>query len=224
MTAAANALTSAREAPTKAREEPLVIDLPAGSVEAETISTLNRCNEATRAQERLFRAARPAILEHAESWWLARLLDGTLPDVPVKFRNPVNGDTVSWVVQDRTASADIDPAAAAELRELLGAKARGAVREETVYSFDAEVLAAPLADGSGTVHDLVGEAIAAALKKAVRAKRITQDQADQLVFKVTRRRLDPGFVKKLPKHAGDLETLRRCVRLLGSALVRFVRT
>lgn len=225
MPPAPNALASAREAtPATARESVLVVDLDPGSEEARSVSTLLEANATKAACETRYRSAREPLHRFAESWWVRRLLAGAAPGGPVKFRNPTTDETVSWVVQDRATSADLDPDAVAELGSLLGRRVAKEVVERTEYRFDPGILDAELPDGSGRVFDLVGEDLAKLLAKHVKAKRLTREQADALIVKRTRRSLAPGFLGRLPKLAGDEPTLVRALDLVGKAVLRFLRT
>ena len=138
------------------------------------------------------------VLKYATSRFIedfARV--GVLPETPMSVGNR-KGEDVTYVVQDKTASAKVSDEQIGGLVELLGEDAANAILiEETGYSFDSDILA----------QDGVSEALSAAIEATVAAGKLTPEQAEGLVKATTVRKVKAGTLARLADVCGKNRVL-----------------
>ncbi len=193
------------------------------------ITEFNRLSAEAKALKTKLEAVKGRIEAHADQtlipWWA---LFGELPEAPIKITCPFSGQSISYVVQDRTAGYAPSVEQVADLVAVFDAGFEPFLVDSTTYSFDADVLALRATDPEtgkrSTIQAMISRRIGTMLKILVQDGELRLDQAESLLTVETRRTFEPGFLARLPELVGrDAGRLARAVAAMGSAVVRFVK-
>jgi len=145
----------------------------------------------------------------------ACVAEGDLPPAPIKIQS-VNGQGVSFVVQDRCAQASVSDDQVEELRKLLGEeKAESLLLEDTSFALNQQVLALPM----------VSTIVESHLERAVEELRgLIGEQADTLIVAKSRRGFVPGTLGRIGEICGRSKSRTASfLRIMASAATRFIK-
>lgn len=192
---------------------------------AEAIVEVNTCQREAKALEARASMFKSMLKTYCEDQWTTYMATtGVSPQTPMKVINR-QGQSVTFVVQDRATGYVVKPEVEEALSDILGPGAvEDIVFEQTTFSFDPIVMAAPAIDGS-LVQDVVGEALTGLLETLVQEGKITQVQADGLLTANTIKTFKPGLLTRLPDLCGrKVGIFATAVAAVGSAIVRYVKS
>jgi hypothetical protein len=177
----------------------------------------------------LFKENTAAVKTYAEKRWLAHWASfRQQPETPVKVTTKA-GDSVAFVVADKTRGFAPNAKMIAELGDLVGAVTLdGHLNPAVTYSFNDEVLALeakdPMTSRKSTIMAMIARRINPLLEELVNSGQITRSQADALVSAEQVRVFDASFVAELPELCNrDPVRLGAAVTALGGAIVRFIK-
>jgi hypothetical protein len=172
------------------------------------------------------------LLDAGETRYAAEIARiGKRPPTPLRLRNEA-GASVTFSVSDRSATTDLRPDVLTRLEQVLGVSDLSSIVQTRVeFTFDAGVLAQPVADGStqknGTpvlVSDVVGRAISPVIAKLVKAGKLSPEQAELLIYPKLKRTLVPGVIDDMAELCGrSSEMILQFIRAVGSALTRSLK-
>lgn len=156
-------------------------------------------------------------------WSMAIGAQGLSLPSPIKLVNEA-GQTITFVVQDRSRSAELKADAYAELVTAIGSKqAKVATAEKVRVGFDPDVLDELALDGR-YVQDAVEEHAKLMVGDMVLQKVLTRAQAEKLLVVARTRRLREGFLSSIPHWCDlDVERFRAAICAVGAAFTRFIR-
>jgi hypothetical protein len=186
----------------------------------EAITDFLRHTKTSKEAEKLAGIAKTQVFDFAEARWLKMFEDGgEQPAGPFKIVN-VLGESVNFIVQDKSDGAELKYNAATDLKLLLGREASSAVETTTKFALDSDVLYERAACGFSTV----GACLANQVDNMVRATVISRDQADRLFKSREATVIKPKFLERLPLLADRCNVqLKELLGAVGSAIVRFIR-
>lgn len=157
---------------------------------------------------------------------------GVPPETPMQIVNSETGQTVTFVVQERTSSGLSDEQVE-QLESILGADAAARIiYDETRFSLDPVTLAQPVANGakdeeSGNVMsiaDVVNGALTEAVEKLVAAGYLSDVQVENLLAVERKRAVRPGTVDQAAVICGrDTVKVEQMLDALGSSCTRYVK-
>jgi hypothetical protein len=168
--------------------------------------------------------AKDRLLSHCDKRWVEELAASGEVPTPIKLVN-ADGQSVTFVVQDRTKTCRINASVFSELEKAIGRKnAKATTAEKKVIYFADEVLDQPSLEDARPVRDLVEEYLSLMVADMLVAKVITKEQADALVEITPTRTFTAGFLGRLPKFCGfDFDKLTAAVKSVGSAITRYLK-
>jgi hypothetical protein len=134
------------------------------------------------------------------------------------------GESVTFVVQDRSSGFEIKDDMYEDLGGLLGEGAlEQVVVDQTTFGFDPIVMLAPTPNGR-TVQEVVGDRLGGMLEDMVERGELSRGQADSLLAVKTFRTFRPGFLQLLPAIVGkSVKKFSEVVDAVGSAIVQYVK-
>lgn len=136
---------------------------------------------------------------------------GELPPTPVYITNE-EGESVTWVAQDRSASQAISPEQKEELMELLGEEeGKELLRTRVSFQFNSDVLARR---GATSVVDKY----LAMMTRELREKEIVKPDEDLVRANICET-FKPGTLKRLADICGrSTARIRRMIEIMGSGM------
>lgn len=145
---------------------------------------------------------------------------GVMPPTPVSVVNH-NGESLTWVVQDKTQQNTLNDEQVELLEGLLGEDAATiAIEEATVYGFNKDTMAE--AAGDTTVEEVVFELVNEVLMKDTR---LSDEQKSSLIDSNTVKRLRPGMLGRLAEITGaDATKIEQVVEAIGSGLPHYLKS
>ena len=149
--------------------------------------------------------------------------NGVFPETPLLLQNE-DGQTVTFVVSDMTASTRVTDEQVDSMNQLLGAdRAADLFYQQTTFSFDSEVLALP---GVSEAVEKALDRVVARLTTADDSGKalLTQEQAEMLISAKTITAFRPGTVQRMPEICGrDVVTMKEFFKTMGSALKHYIK-
>lgn len=141
---------------------------------------------------------------------------GVTPATPVMVQNE-EGDSVTFVVQDRSASTEVKDNVFEDLVGLLGEDAaNGLVYQEHLFSFDREIMSRP------GVVELVEKGLESIVAELTEKGLIKDDES--LVFATSRRSYTPKILDRTLDIVGrDVSRVSRFFQIVGSAITRYIK-
>jgi hypothetical protein len=191
---------------------------PDGDKVAKSVHELAELNAQKKAIDAKMKVHKTVVLGHAQETFYQQYADsGVFPETPMKVQNR-DGETVTFVVQERNQYGVKDESLAA-LTQLLGEDgASDLVYEETIFGFSRDLLA------KEGVMDILGKHIEAALAELVETNTLDQDQAEVLLDADIKRSYKPGVLQRLALVAGKNATkMRQVCEAIGSSCVQYVK-
>lgn len=191
---------------------------PEGDKVAKSVHELSELNAQKKAIDAKMKVHKTVVLSHAQETFYQQYADsGVFPETPMKVQNR-DGETVTFVVQERNQYGVKDESVAA-LTQLLGEDgADDLIYEETIFGFDRTLLAK---DG---VMDILGKHIEAALAELTETGTLDDEQAESLLDADIKRSYKPGVLQRLALIAGKNATkMRQVCEAIGSSCVQYVK-
>ena len=191
---------------------------PDGDKVANSVHELSVLNAQKKAIDAKMKVHKTVVLSHAQNTFYQQYADsGVFPETPMKVQNR-DGESVTFVVQERNQYGVKDESVAA-LTQLLGEDGAGdLVYEETVFSFSRELLAR---EG---VMEILGKHIDAAMSEMVESHTLSEDEAADLLDADVKRSYRPGLLQRLGIIAGKNATrIRQICDAIGSGCVQYVK-
>lgn len=183
-----------------------------------------KCDAQAKKLEMRSALAKSQLKEYCYQRWTEDFaLRGWQPPAPVKLVNSA-GQSVTYVIQDKTGSASLGESDYSDLVAALGRKrALAATSEKRRVYFDPNVLDQESLDGR-TVGEAVEEQLALLADDLVIAKSISPEQAKSLFVVAKTRAFVPGFLSRLPSFCDfSADKLRVALEMIGSAVVRYIK-
>lgn len=168
--------------------------------------------------------AKSQLLSYCERRWTAELAStGDCLPTPIKLVN-ASGQSVTFVVADKTGSASLSESAYSSLSGVIGKSyAKSGTREQKRIRFDGKTLDQSTLDGR-KVHDAVEEYLELMAGDMVIAKVISPEQAKSLYAVEKSRAFTSDFMSYLPAFCDfDVTKLRDALAAIGSAVVRYLK-
>ena len=136
------------------------------------------------------------------------------------------GESVTFVVQDRTAGYKVSDEMAEDLAGLLGEDGAGAILfEQTTFSFDPLVMSQPANGGARLVQEVVGEALEEMIVMLKNSGELSEAQGDELISASSQRSFRPAIVPQLAMICGrSVKQIADFLAIAGSAITRYVKT
>lgn len=182
------------------------------------ISTINEVAIEMGTLENRSKLAKTKVAAHAERQFVSAIAaTGILPETPMVVSNRT-GQSVTYVVQDRSNTAEVGQEQIDMLIDLLGEDAANQwLHRHDVFSFDPNVLVDEI---FGPVTDAISEA----LTKLVAKGTITEDQMNGMISLKGSVKFKPGIVARLGEVCGrDSKKIATMLKILGSASPRYVK-
>lgn len=160
---------------------------------------------------------------------------GCLPTTPIIVSN-YKGESLTYVVQDRTSSSNLSEEQLQMLREMLGADTVARVTMRiTEFGFSPEVMneiageipvgvSAEEAAAMPRVFNIVARRVSQALNEAVEEGEITAEQKASLLTASPKTVFKKGAFNDLAQFTGqDVNRIKGTLEALGSAVVRYLK-
>lgn len=144
---------------------------------------------------------------------------GVPPDTPMLVQNE-DGEKVTFVVQDRSGQYAVKEEQQDLLDGLLGEDvASDLLYTETSLGFDRTILAIP------GVSAVLEKALESAIGKLVKAGKLTEDQAGELIVASQKTAFKPGTLDRAAQIVGsDVSRLAQLLDAMGSSCIRYVKS
>lgn len=190
----------------------------------EAVRDLLVADKAAKAAELRADMAKAKLKNYASQRWVDEFsADGVPIETPIKLVSN-KGDSVTFIVQDRTNGYVLSEEAQQQISGIVGAEPLAELlAEKTSFAFNPEVLAEVTPSGA-TVQELVGERIGALLERMVTAGHLTTEQKDGLFLVNTTQVLVPGVFHRLPALANySADTFKKLVSTISGAVVQYIK-
>lgn len=140
------------------------------------------------------------------------------PESPMVIQS-VDGETLTFVVQDRTSEYKVTEETKEAVAAILGEDgAKKVIYEETIFKFNRDLMAIP------GVSDIVGAALETAMKSLVKKNLVTEEQSEQLIVAESKTSFKPGLLKNLTGICGaDTVKVSNFLEAMGSSCTRYCR-
>jgi hypothetical protein len=173
-------------------------------------------------QEKALAAKKRLFMTTVETYAQRKLVSaiaaaGVLPETPMKVTN-AEGDSVTYVLADRSGQYNVKEEQKLVLNELLGADAtQELLYEETSFSFNRDVMMKP------GVSEAIEKALIKEIARLVKTGLLSEE--DQLVDAKVKESFKPGTVARTGIICGsDSEKINSFLEAMGSSCCRFVKT
>lgn len=164
------------------------------------------------------------LKRYTERLWLNSFAsNGVQPPTPMKLSNDA-GESVTFVVQDRTSGYEIKPAVMEGLVDTLGQGGAAAiVFEQVTFGFSPHVLSGTTASGE-LVQDWLADKLTKLVERAVKEGTLTSEQAEGLVTAEQKCAFRPGLLERLADVCGaDVTRMETVLEVVGSGITRYVK-
>lgn len=158
---------------------------------------------------------------------------GVPPETPMLVVNRETGQSVTFVVQERTGSG-LNDEQVEMLEDLLGKDAAAKiVYDETTFKFNPLVLAQPVANGERdeetsevkTISDVLNEVLTEVVESLAAKGVMSEAQVESLLQVDVKRAIRPGTVDQAAIICGqDTTKVEKFLDALGSSAVRYVKS
>jgi hypothetical protein len=196
-------------------------DLVVAKALREYLASTRKAKEFERKADK----AKAIVREFANVCWLDIYSRGLLPQMPFKVIT-AKGESVGFVVQDKTAGAKLTPEAEQELTAIIGGEAMPTVVGDEISLQLDHATMNEMAPGPEKLR--VGDVLAArlgSLRYELAAEGLlTQEQAGRIFQSRPVRVLKPSLLGRLPGLvAGSAEKIAEVLSVLSGSVVRFIR-
>lgn len=146
---------------------------------------------------------------------------GVMPPTPVNIVNH-NGESVTYVVQDKSQQYPLGPEQVELFNELLGEDgANKVIHKKTEFAFDVATMEEKAANDTKTVFDVVCEIVSNAL---INDPRLSDEQKGSLIKSVEKTFLQPNTLDRIATLCGaDSERIGQFLGAAGSSCVRYIK-
>lgn len=143
---------------------------------------------------------------------------GSSPETPMLIQNG-SGESVTYIVQDRSSQYGVKEDQLDALRDLLGADAAERLTyEETTFKLSRDVLALP------GVLEAIDKALTRVKERLVESKVLTDEQGDLLVEAESKTAFRPGTLDRMVEICGrDSVKMASFLDIMGSSATRYVK-
>lgn len=184
---------------------------------AQSIKTLTDLTREKKAIEAKMGVHKSIVKRYADKKYVATYVETECsPESPMIVQNG-DGEKVTYVVQDRSASSKVSDEQIDALKDLLGPEgAERVIWQETSFGFNPEALA----------QDGVMEVLEKHLEKAVKEieKNDLLPEGLELLSASTQTAFKPGTLKRLTSICGkDHSRVKQFLDIMAGACVRYVR-
>ena len=183
------------------------------------IHTLHELNGKAKAIEAQMNLAKTVVKSHAEANFINALAtQGVFPETPMLVQNK-DGESCTYVVQDRSGQSKVGEDAKSALEQILGAGGASAVLyEETSFGFDRVLLAKP------GVLDALERHLGAAFAELQEAGVLDDEEVGALLKAESKTAFKPGTIDKLPLICGqNAARIEAVLEVMASACVRYIK-
>lgn len=212
---------AAKEAPSpKKKATTWSVGDPNGDVVGKSIKELVKIDAEMKALEAKAGIHKQVVQKFAHDRFVDDFASaGVLPDTPMRVVNS-DGDTVTYVVQDRSGQYQVKDTQIEDLKNILGADVvPSLIYTETTFSFNRDVMAIP------GVSEVVEKALEAAIKKLVKDEIISENVAENLLSVSEKTAFKSGILSRASSLTGnDVIRLDAMLDALGSSCCRYVKT
>ncbi len=187
---------------------------------SENIDKLIEINTEAKALEARATLLKNELKNHADGQLIRALAQtGVLPETPMNLQSSATGNKVTYVVQDKSMTANLSDEQIQELASTIGQdRVEELIGEVTQFAFDPDILQIP------GVTEIVEKALGMAVKKLVDTNILNTEQADMLIKANTTRSFRHSVMPQFGLICGkDVSTMRDVLSTLGSAIVRYVK-
>lgn len=186
---------------------------------AGSLKELSQINADIKALEAKKKIHASVVSAYAESNFINSFCDmGVMPDAPMKIVNQ-NGDSATYVVQDRSGQYKLKDDQIDVLIQILGED----VVDDLLYTqhtigFDRSIMAMP------GVTEAVDKALTTAVKRMLRDGVLDAQSADDLISVDAKIAFKPGTLDRAASLVGrDKGRLRSFIQAMGSSCCRYVK-
>lgn len=186
---------------------------------SDSIKELVKINAESKALDAKKMVHVTAVSKYAERNFISDFCDaGVMPDTPMKVVN-ADGDSVTYVVQDRSGQYDLKEEQIMALNAILGEETtQSLLYTEHKFSFNRVVMAIP------GVAEVVEKALDNALKKLVRDEVIDAETADTLVEASEKTAFKPKMLDRAALLVGgDKTRLKMLLDAMASSCCRYIK-
>lgn len=192
---------------------------PEGEQVAKSVHELVRLSADAKAIDAKMGVHKTNVKKFAEAEYLKTFAATQVsPDTPLKVQNN-DGESVTFVVQDRCGQYKVKEEQGAALNALLGADAAAELLyEETSFKLNRDVLAVK------GVMPVLEKALESAMKKLVKDKVLTGEQADCLLDVDVKTSFKPGTLGRLAMICGaNVTKMEQFLKAMGSSCTRYIK-
>ena len=197
---------------------------PESSPVAKSLNELTQLQADLKAVEGKMTIHKSVVKNAAEENFIADFAGlGVMPESPMKVVNS-EGNTATYVVQDRSGQYEIKEPQVHALTQLLGQDAvEELMYEETTIAFDRTVMAIP------GVAEVIEKALERAIRSLTASKDgkkpiINEETAERLLDVKTKVALKPGTIERAASIVGKNQAkLEQFLEAAGSSCVRYVK-
>ena len=197
-----------------------VVGDPDGDAVAKAVHELVKLTADAKAIEAKKKMAATIVLNVAKKNHIRDFASlGVPPDTPMCVQN-ADGEKVTFIAQDRSGQYKATPDQMSVLEQLLGSDvANGLTFTETNIGLDRTILSLP------GVSKVIEKALDAVIKKLVKAEKLTEEQAGELITASQKTAFKPGTVERAALICGqDTVKLAGMLDAMGSSCTRYIKT
>lgn len=192
---------------------------PEGDKVGKSVKELVRISGEMKALNSKMGVHKQIVAKYADQSFVRDFADlGVMPDTPMKVVN-TDGDTVTYVVQDRGGQHKLKDDQIETLEQVLGEDVvEDLLYTETTIKFNRSVMALP------GVSEAVEKALESAIKRMVKNEVIDEETADELVEVDEKTAFKPGTLDRAATLTGrDQTRLSAMLDAMGSSCCRYVK-
>lgn len=197
-----------------------VVGDPKGDAVAKAVHELVKLTAEEKAIAAKKKMAATVVLNVAKQHHVRDFAElGVPPDTPMCVQNS-DGEKVTFIVADRSGQYKASPDQMSALEQLLGSDvASGLTFTETNIGLDRTILSLP------GVSKVIEKALDAVIKKLIKAEKLTDDQAGELITASQKTAFKPGTVERAAMICGqDQVKLSGMLDAMGSSCTRYIKT
>lgn len=141
------------------------------------------------------------------------------PETPMVLMCP-NGQSVTYVSQDRTKQHEVSDSELEALGAVLGVdKAAKLVYNETEFAFSRELME------RDEVANAIDKALTACVKKLVDSKALTEAESEMLLVATVERHYRPRVLTQMTDICGkDVATVKQVLDIMGTGVTNYVKS
>lgn len=192
---------------------------PNGDRVAASLKELAQINADLKALEAKKKIHAGIVGSYAEQNFINDFCElGVLPDTPMKVVDN-EGNSVTYVVQDRGGQYKLQEVQIQVLKEVLGEDAaESLLYTQHTFSFSRSIMAIP------GVADAVDKALTATVRKLVKDEVLTEEAGDELLVVDEKIAFKPGTLDRAASLVGrDKTRLKAFLDAMGSSCCRYIK-